>query len=328
MSYFHVAEQTRSLAGLACGPNCRCAACRSPRVGIEDRYIQGLGSPLAEAGTSQRGHSTLPVPLPKNIWRHNTDLNAPYFGGNFNFLYNGGANEAIVTFNAYLSYRKHYPDPKKVDFVDRLRSAVGVWDNAAEVQVRDNSGNYNTRIRLRFNLNVVSNAKHANKIVDIHPINTWSSWFNGKNREIVMRELNVFIETPRNVFVHELGHVWGLLDEYDTKWIEMKFSPGHVGGSSPLLKDTNAIMNIGYQKLDNSGEFRTRYFTHFGRALLPAFWGLSNYVHPVRHDGKIVAQSIHGRIALLKRDIAGSAPYTADRPPFNPQFTHFQLTKR
>ena len=42
MSYFHVAEQNPSLAGLACGPNCRCAACRSPRVGLGDRYIQGV----------------------------------------------------------------------------------------------------------------------------------------------------------------------------------------------------------------------------------------------------------------------------------------------
>src|SRR5262245_30276463 len=146
MSYFHVAEQNPSLAGLACGPNCRCAACRSPRVGLRDRYIQGLGSPLAQAETSPRGHSTLPVPLPKNIWLYNTDLNAPYFGGNFDFLYNGGANESIVTFNAYLSYRKHYSDPDKAAFVHRLRSAVAVWDNAAEVQVKDTSGNYNTKI--------------------------------------------------------------------------------------------------------------------------------------------------------------------------------------
>src|SRR6267378_4160328 len=42
MSYFHVAEQNPSLAGLACGPNCRCAACRSPRVGLGNRYIQGV----------------------------------------------------------------------------------------------------------------------------------------------------------------------------------------------------------------------------------------------------------------------------------------------
>jgi hypothetical protein len=298
-------------------------------VGSGDRYIPKLGSPLDQAQTSLPGHPPTSVPAPKTIWRYNTDLDAPYFGGNFDFLYNGGATESVVTFNAYLSYRKNYAISDKTAFVDRLRNAVTVWDNAAEVQVKDSSGNYNTRIRLRFKLNFVSGTNRANKTIDVHPHNTWSSWFNGKNREIVMRELNVFIGTSRNVLVHELGHVWGLLDEYDTSWIEMKFSPGHVGGGSPLLKDTKAIMNIGYQdEATDSGEFRTRYFTHFGRALLPAFWGLNNYVHPVKHGGRTVAKTIHGRIALLKKDIAGSAPYTADRPPFNPQFTYFQITKR
>jgi len=43
MSYLHIAEQNPSLAEFACGPNCRCDACRSPRVGFGERYIQGLG---------------------------------------------------------------------------------------------------------------------------------------------------------------------------------------------------------------------------------------------------------------------------------------------
>jgi hypothetical protein len=289
-------------------------------------YLHGLAQPR---GPMPRRQPKLPVPVPKTIWLHNTDLNAPYFGGNFNFLYNGGADEATITLNTYLAYRKNYPEAQKRDFVNNLRSGVAVWDSAAEVQVKDSSGNYNPRIRLRFKLNIVADAKHANQITDIHPTNTWSSWFNGKNREIIMREINVFIGTTRNVFVHELGHVWGLLDEYDTKWIEMKFSPGHVGSGSPLIKDTKAVMNIGYQdEAYNSGEFRTRYFTHFGRALLPAFWGLKNYIRPVKHGGRIIAQTIQGRIALLKKDIAGSAPYTTDMPPFNPQFTYFQIAKR
>jgi hypothetical protein len=269
-----------------------------------------------------------PVPAPKTIWLNNTDLNAPYFGGNFNFLYSGGADEAAITFNTYLSYRKNYTNALKTDFVDKLRNAVAVWDSAAEVQVRDSGGNYNKRIKLRFKLNLVSNAKYSNKVTDIHPVNTWSSWFNGKNREIVMRELNVFIGSTRNVLVHELGHVWGLLDEYHTKWIEMKFSPGHVGSNSPFINDTKAIMNIGYHdELRNTGEFRTRYFTHFGRALLGAFWGLNNYVTPIRHNGRIVSKAIDGRIALLKKDIAGNAPYTTDMPPLNPKFTYFRVSK-
>ena len=144
-----------------------------------------------------------------------------------------------------------------------------------------------------------------------------------------MRELNVFIGTPRNVLVHELGHVWGLLDEYSTQWIEMKFSPGHVGTGSPLIKDTKSIMNIGYQDfVGNSGEFRTRHFVHFGRAIANAFWSVPEHVIPNILNGKTVSRNIIGRIALLKKDIAGSAPNTTDVLPFNPQFTYFQVAKR
>ena len=316
---------------------CNCKQCSKTEMELLPEFEAILNESMQQSfsgnlmGRAMQYESgpTVAAPRPKMIWLHNTDLNAPYFGGNFDFLYNGGANEATITFNTYLSHRKNYANALKIDFVNKLRSAVAVWDNAAELQVRDSSGNYNTRIRLRFKLNIVSNPKNANKITDIHPNNTWSSWFNGKNREIVMRELNVFIGTSRNVFVHELGHVWGLLDEYETKWLEMKFSPGHIGSNSPLLKDTKAIMNIGYQdEARNSGEFRTRYFTHFGRALLPAFWGLRNYIQPVRQGGNIIAQTIQGRIALLKKDIAGSAAPATDMPPFNPQFTHIQVAKR
>ena len=51
MSYLHIAEQNPSLAGFACGANCDCDACRPAPVGIGERYIQGLGHPLAEAKT-------------------------------------------------------------------------------------------------------------------------------------------------------------------------------------------------------------------------------------------------------------------------------------
>ncbi|NOT60747.1 MAG: hypothetical protein HOP19_11060 [Acidobacteria bacterium] len=279
-------------------------------------YIYSLG--LAQSPT--------PTQLPKTIAVNNTDLNAPYFGGNFNFLYNGGANEAFITFNTFLAFRKNYAPGLKKDFVDNLRDAVAVWDNAAEVQVKDVNNNYSAKIKLRFKLNLVSDINNANKKTDVHPTDSWSSWFNGKNREIVMRDLNVFIGSSRNTLIHELGHVWGLLDEYDTQWIEKKFSPGHVGTDSPLIKDTTAIMNLGFQ--NNSGEFRTRYFAHFGRAILPAFWGLNSYVRPTIHAGKVVSRTIQGRIALLKKDIAGTAPSTTDVPPFNPQFTNIQIAKR
>jgi hypothetical protein len=267
------------------------------------------------------------ISSPKTISRFNTDLNASYFGGNFNFLYNGGSNEALVTFNTYLSYRKNHSDRDKRFFIRNLEDAVRVWDGAAEVQVKDLNGNYTDRIKLRFKLNIVRDSKNANKKTDIHPNQSRASWFMGKGRENVMRELNVFIGSSRNVLVHELGHVWGLLDEYDTKWIEKKFSLGHVGTSSPLIKDKIAIMNEGYDR-GNTGEFRGRYFKHFGMTILNAFWGSKNHVIPIKQNGKVVARSVQGRIALMKKDIAGSAPFANDVLPFNPQFTAIQVAKR
>lgn len=279
--------------------------------------------------TDQEIHSNLSRPVPKTIARHNTDLDAPYFGGNFNFLYNGGANEALITFNTYLSYRKNYPEAEKRNFINNLKRAADVWDAAAEVQVRDINGNYNDKIKLRFKLNIVRDSKNSNKKTDVHPTGSRSTWFIGKGRETVMRDLNAFIGSSRNVLVHELGHVWGLMDEYDARWIEKKLSLGHVGTSSPLVKDKKAIMNEGYaDEIGNTGEFRGRYFKHFGRALLNSFWGLKNNVIPIKHNGKVVSRTVQGRIVLLKKDIAGSAPLTNDILPFNPRFTAIQVAKK
>ena len=264
------------------------------------------------------------ISSPKNISRYNTDLNAPYFGGNFNFLYNGGSSEALLTYNTYLSYTQPFPAAQKQLLVDNLMKAVAVWDRSAEIQVRDAAGNYNDRILLRFKCNIVTNPKNANKRTQVHPRGSRTVFFIDKDRENVMRDLNIFIVSSRNVLVHELGHVWGLLDEYKDRWISMKLSLGHVGPGSPLLNDTSSIMNSDYT---NTGEFRTRYFQHIGRAILGAFWGLKKYMIPVRFNGKVVANTVQGRIALRKRDIAGNPPYTADRP-FNPVFTEIRIAKR
>ncbi len=300
----------------------------SPTSGTQE--YGGIGSirPRWSSAESDFEWENLPAAAsPKTISIYNTDLHAPYFGGNFNFLYNGGSNEAVITYNTYLSYTKPFPPERKTELKDRLREAAKIWDGAAEVRVRDASGNYNDRIKLRFKINPdIANPKNANKRTQVHPDGSRSVFFIDKNRETVMRDLNIFIGSKRNVLVHELGHVWGLKDEYKDRWISMKLSLGHVGPGSPWINDTLSIMNTGYD--NDNGEFRTRYFQHFGRAILGAFWGLKKYMIPVRHGGKVVANTVQGRIALLKRDIASSAPYTADKLPFNPMFTHVQITKR
>lgn len=273
--------------------------------------------------------ATPAVPSRKTISRFNTDLNAPYFGGNFNFLYNGGSNEAVITYNTYLSYEKSFSERLKRQLIENLKQAVAVWNYAAEVQVKDTAGNYHDRIRLRFKCNIVTDSKNANKRTQVHPPGSRTVFFMDKDRENVMRDLNIYIGSSRNVLVHELGHVWGLLDEYKDRWISMKLSLGHVGAGSPLIKDKISIMNEGYaDETRNNGEFRTRYFQHFGRAILGAFWGLKKYMIPVRHGGKVVSNTVQGRIALLKRDIAGNPPYTANGLPFNPVFTKLVIAKR
>jgi len=295
-------------------------------VNAERAPYEGNGSLRSRWGSQEFETGMPAVASPKTIAIHNTDLNAPYIGGNFNFLYNGGSNEAVITYNTYLSYTKPFPPDKKKDLKKYLYEAAKIWDMAAEVQVRDAAGNYNDRIRLRFKINPdITNPKNANKRTQVHPAGSRSVFFIGKDREIVIRDLNIFIGSPRNVLVHELGHVWGLKDEYKDRWILMKLSPGHVGPGSPFINDTMSIMNTGHDW--DIGEFRTRYFAHFGRAILGAFWGLKKYMIPVRHGGKVVANTVQGRIALLKRDIAGSPPYTADRR-FNPMFMHIEIAKR
>jgi hypothetical protein len=269
------------------------------------------------------------VPSSKSISLYNTDLDAPCFAGNFNFLYNKGSNEARATFNTAISFRKNFSSQDKNNFINNLKQAGDIWDNAAEVQIKDRSGNYSQRIRLRFKVNIVNDRRNANKTTDVHAPGTQAiPVVMGKGREVVSRDLNVFIDSYPNVLAHELGHVWGLNDEYKDigvwGWLTMKFSPCHVGNSSPFINDTIAIMNQGYT---NAGEFRTRYFMHIGRAILKAFWGTNNYVIPVIQNGKVMAKTVQGRIALLKKNIAGDPPYTADRP-HNPQFSFIQIAKR
>jgi len=276
-------------------------------------------------GSHEFETSLATVPKPKTISLFNTDLNAPYFGGNFNFLYNGGSNEAWITYNTYFSYTRSFSQTEKDLLLDNLKKAVAIWDDCAEIQVKDVAGNYNDRIRLRFKLNIVTNSRNANKRTQVHPNGSRSVFFIDKDRETVMRDLNIFIGSSRNVLVHELGHVWGLKDEYKDRWISMKLSLGHVGPDSPLIKDTRSIMNVAY---DDKGEFRTRFFQHFGRTILGAFWGLKNYMIPARFNGKVVSNSVMGRIALRKRNISGDPPYTADQPPFNTVFTNIQIAKR
>lgn len=269
------------------------------------------------------------TPASKQIWLRNTDLNAPCFAGNFNFLYNAGASEATVTFNTKITFKGRFSDPDKQALIARLKQAGDLWSKKAEIQVRDNAGNYSHRVTLNFQVKIVTDKKNMNKETEVFPAGTKASIFVGKNRELVNWDLNLFINTPLAVIAHELGHVWGLKDEYKDSgvmgWLAMKMSPCHVGKGSPFVNDVRSIMNEG--GLVMSGEFRARYFLHFGRAILNAFWSDPRFVSPVVQNGRTVAKRIMGRVVLLKRDLADNPAYTTDRP-HNPQFIGFQVAKR
>ena len=265
---------------------------------------------------------------PKTIWLNNTDLNGPCFAGNFNFLYDGGADEAIITFNTKINFRENFSRHQKSDFIYNLNEAAKMWDNAAEIQMKDTQGNFTRKIRLRFNLAIVTNAGNANKITDVHKPGTRAiPIIIQKDREIVSRQMNVFINSDKYVLAHELGHVWGLSDEYKDRgasgWLNMKFSPCHIGTGSPYINDKISIMNEGYS---DASEFRTRFFLHFGRTILSAFWNSPVFIRPVIHNGKRVARSIQARVALLKKNLKGEAPFT-NNMPYNPLYTPFQIAK-
>lgn len=252
----------------------------------------------------------------ETIARHDTDLNAPYVGGNFNFLYNAGASEATITFVTGVVFKEKFTDSQKKDFFARMRKAALMWDESAEIQVMDKSGKVGEKIRLRFKIQFVREAKHANKLTYVH---------GSGYREKVMANFNVAIDSTTQILAHELGHVWGSEDEYDAKgvsgWFQKRLPVGHVGPGSPFLKDKLALMNEG-------DEFRGRYFTHIGREILKAFRKVKKYHKDIiGPKGKRVAQVVIGRVVLLKKNVNGDPPYTTDQT-LNPVHKIIQIAWR
>ncbi|MDX2248682.1 MAG: hypothetical protein SF052_17990 [Bacteroidia bacterium] len=273
---------------------------------------------MSEVNLRQDKVNTSPMTArSKTIWLHNTDLDAPYVGGNFNFLYNSGSNEAIITLNAFLKFRENFSSAQKNDFIAVLKEAASYWDRAAKIEIMDANKQYTQSITLRFVVKIVSQKKNSNKVIDVFPSGKRVLPFFPKNTEVVAREVNVHIDIDKKTMAHELGHVWGYPDEYERggKFI------GHVGRKSPLIKDIKALMNLG-------DEFRGRYFTHIGRAILgKGFSHLDQFMQPVVVNGKVAATATIGRVVLLKKDIKGDPPYPDSRE-FNPKYTTVQVAQR
>ncbi|MFZ2898073.1 MAG: hypothetical protein WA004_05595 [Saprospiraceae bacterium] len=273
-----------------------------------------LNEIIASSATAYERESS---PQPASVSYQNTDLAAPYKAGNFNFSYKGGSDEAVVTFKAFLRFRNGIEQPEKDKFRRVLKDSVSCWDRAAQLEIKDNTGAYSKKIVLRFQLAEVSKKEEANKVIDVYKEGKRLVPFFPKDvLGVVARQVNVHADIDVKTMAHELGHVWGALDEYNRSFK----SVGHVGRKSPLLKDTSALMHDG-------DEFRVRYFTHFGRAILKVFFNLEKYRRPVIINKTPVATAINGRISLLKRDISGALPYSTDQQ-FNPRFTTIQVARR
>ncbi|MEO8773147.1 MAG: hypothetical protein ABI263_00375 [Gelidibacter sp.] len=240
----------------------------------------------------------------------NTDLDAPYSGGNFDYLYDG--SNFKVTFVAFINFKKKFQVNEKATFIYNLKKAVENWNNSALIDVLDEKGKLLKSVSLNFNLLIVSSKKqHFNKEVEVHPMGTFYSALtvldsHGKDREIVMKEVNVGIKSSMETLTHEMGHVYGLEDEYNSGFVD-RFNPASprrlIGDEPKVYKDKKALMN-------NGDEFRTRYFLHFAREIIRLEYN-SHYVKKEIMDksGKDrITDFTYGnaKIRLIKNDIMGS----------------------
>ena len=250
---------------------------------------------------------------PTLISKSNTDLDAPYKSGNFNFLYNGG-NEAIVTFNAYYRFRKGIDEPTQISFKQKMFKAIEYWNKSAKLEIMDGKGTYSKSITFIFKLEEVKDKNNANKVVDIHRQNQRFAILGPKNTGVVLRDVNVPLHFSAKDLAHELGHVWGLLGQYKRPFKII----GHVGRNSPLINDTKSLMHEDKKGIEDI-EFRTWFFKHIARTVLTSFKNVENYRKYIKNPntGKNVAYSITGSIKLLKKSIYGDLPYTIDMD-YNP----------
>jgi hypothetical protein len=238
-------------------------------------------------------------------------------------MFDGNANKALATFNTDVSFKAGVVATDKPKVFTKLQEAASYWNNAAALEIKDKNGNYSRKIDLGFQLKPVTNPKYSNKRTSVHPAGSKAIFYMQKDREVVSLEMHIFDKSTPLEIAHELGHIWGLKDEYKDSgkigWVTMKISPCHVGSGSPFLNDTTAIMNDG-------NEFRTRYFAHFGRAILNSFWSMPNYVIPMIQNGHQIAKTIQGRIRLLKKTVTGGTHNSFST--LNPQFSIIQVAKR
>jgi len=177
--------------------------------------------------------------------KYNTDL-GKFSHGNFDVAYDSRLGILQVTLRVTYRFQSGITLAKQNEFKNNLKGAAAAWDNAG-VYLRSADPVLNSVIRIHFKLQEVASGAHFT--IDVEK---------AYRREWVGYDLNVWEDTPKQILIHELGHVFGDYDEYRESgfqaWVERRM----YWHDNAYLGDTNALMNKGM-------EFRGRYFDHFAR---------------------------------------------------------------
>lgn len=183
--------------------------------------------------------------------------------GKFAFDYDGG-DEAFVTFRTYLDTSRLPDDSTRTVFADRLRDAVDGFDSAAFVRLTNTSTGAVSDVDLRFRLELVDDPGDAHKKTVAYPGGAVQT--DGPFKRIASVSANrvqLPVDPPCNeaVFAHEVGHVFGMPDEYEIGGI-LGFFHDLVYGETKNTEDHRALMNTTCDE-----ELRPRYFAPFAAML-------------------------------------------------------------
>ena len=215
-----------------------------------------------------------------HLKQRDTELGGAYNAGNFDFEVDSAKGEATVTLRVFVDFsRSSFTKAQKKKFLADLNKAAAAWDKAATIQLTDLETKQGKNFSLRFKLSIVSEGKEHKKVDVFDPrANERLAWIAvDENRAMVAKDINVLIDQGYQTLAHELGHAFGLEDEYNGGYWQ-GLLPFHTrnawdaiwGSPSPLEKDTNALMNSG------KSEFRERYFSHFKDAVSDAYRSQTN----------------------------------------------------
>lgn len=193
------------------------------------------------------------------------DVDAMRLGGTGRFGFSYGADEAVVTFRTHVDASRLGSEASRRTFEARLEAAVAGFDEAAEIVLTDPSTGETKTAQLRFRLELLDSAEGAHKLTEAYPgSSVQPSGPLARVASVTVGRVQLPIEPegcPQTVFAHELGHVFGMPDEYARG--------GFLGlvnrlalGETKHHDDRRALMNA-----TCGTELRARYFEPFAELL-------------------------------------------------------------